>query len=187
MIRFTGEAANQLRALEEDDHLITIALFAGLQFDGILSSFLASEGSLEQFYLNLVGTPEEALATELSGGTLNLAVSLFQVLQAYSVADNIANSTDDVYIVFPEYPHYETEIEEFYYTGVLFAADDLTGETLGDLSLWVDAVYYESLDVEVINPDGYSLGKANYEFPQGYVPVPNNYERNWLELKWVAP
>ena len=45
----------------------------------------------------------------------------------------------------------------------------------------------ESLDEEAINPDGYSLGKGNYEFPQGYVPVPNNYEWSILEWKWVAP
>jgi hypothetical protein len=92
-----------------------------------------------------------------------------------------------VYIVFPEYPHYEIAIEEFCYTGFLFAADDLTGETLGNLNMWVDAVYYEFLDEEAINPDGYSLGKANFEFPQGYVPVPNNYEWSILEWKWVAP
>ena len=192
VIKFAGSAADEFRALENGGHYITLALFAGLQLDGILSSFLTSEGSLEQFYLNLAGTPEEALATAIGGDALNLAIPLVQLLQTYSVGNVIATSTGDVYIIMPEYPEYElpTETGKLFSKGRIFASDDLTQETLTNLNPLAVA-YYESLDEKAINPNGYSLGKANWDLLQEeYVPVPNNYEWKFTllgEWRWVEP
>jgi hypothetical protein len=190
VVVFTGKTANWLRALEEENHLLNIALCVGLQYDGVISSFLASKG-FGDFFDNLAQNeaPKKALRSAgLEGKTLSLALDLFEFLKAYSVAQNIYNSTGDVYIVLPEYPHYEIEIEKYYYNGFLFAADDLEKETLDDLNIWVDAVHFDSIDEEVINPDGYSLGKANWEWSElEYVPVPNYYERDFWEGKWVDP
>lgn len=50
-----------------------------------------------------------------------------------------------------------------------------------------DVLYISALDEAAINPDGYTLGKANYHFPEGYVPVPNKYEQRILDPTWKDP
>jgi hypothetical protein len=185
VIKFTGDLADDMRAYEKESWSVLFGLFFGLKYSDLLSSFLKSE-DFNDFLENLaISQGDEALAAaalEAAGAPdviIDIATNLIIFINAFQVHQNIVNSTDDFYIVIPEYPQYQIEQEKLYPNGFIFAVDDFSEESLNSLNLWWDAVYFEFFDEEAINPDGYTLGKANINcITEEYTPVPNNYKHN---------
>lgn len=121
-----------------------------------------------------------------------IADDILLLWTANNIADVIADTEGDIYIVIEQYPKYElSSISDSYYlNGYVYAVDDLSNETIIEVRSSVmppKYAYFSALDEEVVNPDGYTLGKANFEFTQGYVPVPNNYQRPCPFCSWEAP
>lgn len=191
---FNDEKADEFRSLvEEHRYVVVIALFFALQYDGYLSSFIVSD-DFEEFLTSVAEDESPEYILGEIGGIYGEAAALAANLLVYAypannVVNHILNSEGDIYFVFSNYPPYELPVEHCYSNGVFFVADDLSERSLDEVNWLTDCLYFSSLDEAVVNPNGYTLGKANRVGWDEYEAVPNNWEKTgFLGLgKYQAP
>lgn len=198
VVVFRGETADKLRSLAKNDTTAmkgVLLLLLAMQFDGIISSAMASDGDMNAFVDKLVQDQAFEIALGEAFPALSDINDLVSLLVQYWIADRVvdvvAATSGDIYIVLTEYPKFQLPIPHYYTSGRLFAANDLQSATLAKLNPFVDVLYFQTLDEVERNPDDMTLGKANHE-STGFlqwtdVPKPNNYQWSFWDGRWEAP